>query len=124
MIGAAALGVEGETSLGDLSHQHFIADLQLVNVGSQFAVGDQFKEKFDFTLIGGRHDGIRALRTLLRALHPQGGVLAGSEFEFAVGLHADHPQVGREVPALGDSGLVKLVVGSAHCGRPSSSASL
>ena len=63
-------------------------------------MGNEFKEKLDFTLIGRRHNGIRTLRALLGALHSQGGVLAGGEFEFAAGLHPDHPQNGSEVPAL------------------------
>ena len=114
MILAAADRVEHKAAFAGLPHQQFIASLERVNLRGQFAMRNQFEEEFDFSLIGRGRDGIRAFRAFVLALHAEGGVLAGSELELGSGIDANHPELRREIDALGNPGPIVLVLGSGH----------
>ena len=64
-----------------------------------------------------RHDGVGPLPALIWTFEAQGCILAGSELELAVGLDADHPQLGGDVHTLGNGRAMKFFcVAAAHGG--------
>lgn len=115
VIGAPAFQIEGETALGDLAAQHGVADLQLVEVRSQRALRHQFDEKLEGAhLIRRRDDGIGTFDALVLVIHTQCRVLAGLEGEWPSGIHANPPQIFREILSFDDSCRVVLVRGKSH----------
>ena len=109
VIGAAALGIQGEATLGNFPHEQFVPDLQLVKFGSQFALGHQLKKEFQFAFVGRRDYRVRPFRPLVRTIYAERRILPWREFEFATGLNSDGPKIGSEIGSLGDSSAVKLV---------------
>src|ERR1700680_2947400 len=101
MVRAAALGIERETSLGNSSHEHFIARLQSVEQRSEIAGRNEFEEELEFALVRRRHDGVGTLPVFVGSFQAESCILAGSELEFSAGLEADHPQLGSDVHAFG-----------------------
>ena len=75
---------------------------------------NQFEEELDLVFKRAGYNRIRTLDPLAIRLHAQRGVLSRLEAEVFANMNADHPQVGREVDALCDSRMVKLVVRSGH----------
>ena len=47
MIGAATFQVEGEATLGNFAAEEGVADLEMIELGSEVALGHQFDEKFE-----------------------------------------------------------------------------
>ena len=114
MVGTPAPGVERKSSLGDLAHEKFVAQLQLVELRCEVAVGYEFEEKLQFALMGRRYDGIGTFPALLRSFHTQGGVLPRGELEFTTGIDANHPEVGCQINPPRNSWAIELVVGGVH----------
>src|SRR6267154_597605 len=114
MIRAAVCRLECEPSFGRFAHEQFVAGLQLVEFWRERSIGHQFEEKLNFIFRGRRGDRIWTLDALASLFHTERGVLPGEKVEVLSRLNAKHPQVGREVSALGDSRVIKLVVRSRH----------
>ena len=114
MIGSALRSIERKPTLGNLAHQHLVADLQFVEFGRDLALRNQFEEKFQLIFERRGDDGIRPLQKFVHALHSQSRVLSGREFEFARRLHANHPQLGRELYPASDARTKELVSRNHH----------
>src|SRR6267378_3147172 len=107
MIRAAVCRLECEPSFRCLAHEQFIAGLQLVEFWRERSLRHQLKEKLNFIFRGRGGDRIRTLDALASLFHAERGVLPGEKVEVLSRLNAEHPQVGREVGALGDARAIK-----------------
>src|SRR5438445_1071836 len=75
---------------------------------------NKLKEKLDLLLVGRRDTRVRPRHTHLRSLDAEQSILPGDKVELPAGIHADHPEVFREIGALSDPGAEELVLGSVH----------
>src|SRR5271156_2814633 len=92
MVGVAALQIESETALGDLTQKELVTHLVFVEERSEFTRGNELEEKFEFGLVGRGNDGIGPLHQLVRRLAPESGKLTCGKFEFAAGVERDLPE--------------------------------
>src|SRR5580692_8225944 len=114
MILVAALQVEGEAAFRNLAHTDFIACVQLIELGSQRAVGNELEKNLELRLVGGRDDRISALDQAIAVGHTQRSVLTRNKIELAAGIELDLPEVMGDLVALGDAGAVELVPAERH----------
>src|SRR3989441_1741656 len=98
----------------DLAKSELIAHMEFVEQRREFPMRHKLKEKFDLLLVGRGDNRVRPLHKLLRGLDAERGVLPGDKVELPAGIHADHPEVFREIGALSDPGAEELVLGSVH----------
>src|SRR5258708_1223068 len=114
MIRASALLIQRKQALSRFTHEHLISNLQPIQLGSEFALRDQFKEKFQFVLKRRGNNRVGTFDSLRFSLHSEGGVLSGLEGEWAAGIDADHPQILRKIGAFKNFSAVKLFVNRIH----------
>src|SRR4029077_18988555 len=109
-----ALQIEGEAALRNFPHTDFIADMQLMKLGSQLTLGDELEKNFELQLVRRRHDGISALDQAITVRHAQRSVLTRNEIELAARIEFDLPEIRGYLVALGDAGAVELVPAEGH----------
>src|SRR5258708_22916309 len=100
MIGTAAFGVKSEQAFRRFAHQHLISNLQLVKLGSECALGNQFEEKFQLALERRGHDGVSAFDPFYLGLDAESCVLPRLESECAARINPNHPQIESQTGAL------------------------
>ena len=95
MIGAAAPQIEGEAPLRDFAAEQVVADLQIVQFRSEFALGHELDEKLEALFVRRRNNGVGALDAFALVVNAEGSVLPRLEGKRPAGVHADHPQIFR-----------------------------
>ncbi len=96
--------------LADFAHEHFVPELKIVKRRRGLAVGHQLEEEFQLPFVRRRHDRVGPLQLASVFFHSKRGVLPRRERKFRCRINADHPEVGREIRALGNTGPVVFVI--------------
>jgi hypothetical protein len=105
------LAIEREAAFSGFANGKFVADLQLVERGSQLAAGDKFKKEFEFRFIRRGNNRVGSLDVFVLPHDSKRGVLAGQKGNFRWRAHANGPQIFGDVSALHDSRGVEFLTG-------------
>src|SRR5437868_1416174 len=114
MIFAAALGIEREAALGQLSKCERVAGLKFVQQGRQLALGHMLKEKLHVRFVRGGNNRIGPFYMIAGNNYTKRGILAGTEFKFTARIDTYRPKVLREVFSLHDARSVKFFLARNH----------
>ena len=109
-----ALPVQGENSLGVMSHQKQVARLPMIKWRSQSANPHQLEKKLHLIFMGTRADGVGPLDDFALLLNSQGAVLAWLKGDGVLGSNPDGPQLFRMVLSKCDPGFLEFLRGDCH----------
>src|SRR5580704_16380432 len=100
MIGAATPQIESEAPLGDFAAEQVVANLQMVQLRSEFALRHELDEKLEALFVRRRNNGVGAFNAFAFVVNAQSSVLPCLEGKWPAGIDADQPQIFRQIPSL------------------------